>query len=134
MNAIDDYGHRGQRRVTIDRDVYEALTADAAAWRDFAQQVGDVDRMLALLIDAPGVRDLLIEEFADWSSRRQDSESATAISAADNWDRGPSGAELHRRRQQPGEMHREAVQRRGEYAGGPVDWATGRPVTNVRAA
>lgn len=130
MNGTDDYGHRGRRKVTIDRDVYETLTAHAEAWRDFARQVGEADRLVALLIEAPGVRELIMQEFAAWNERKQASESASAISAVGNWNRGPSHEQLQQRRQQPGELHRQAVQRRGEYTGGPVDWITGRPLNS----
>lgn len=61
---------------------------------------------------------------------RRVAELASAISAVGNWNRGPSHEQLQQRRQQPGELHRQAVQRRGEYTGGPVDWITGRPLNS----
>lgn len=130
QDSHQDYGHRGVRRVTIDREVYEELLRQAEAWRDFAAHLGEADQLLALVIEMPGVRDLVLAEYTAHLARQAASETASAISGArrEGWDLGPSQELLQQRRQQPGELHRQFAQRHGdEYRGGPVDWATGRP-------
>ena len=126
--GIDDYGHSGQRRVTIDRQVYEELTRQADAYRDLATTIGTADQLMQLLIDAPGVRELLMQEYADWTARKAASASANAISqqtAGHTFEPG-----LLQRRHQLGQLAEQFHQRHGgEYQGGPVDWSTGRPAT-----
>ncbi|MER7015859.1 hypothetical protein ABT324_30865 [Saccharopolyspora sp. NPDC000359] len=126
---IDDYGRRGRRRVTIDRQVFEDLTRQAAAYRDLVAAIGEVDQLVALLIDCPGARELMMQEYADWLARRSASETGTAISRElGGQSFGLSQAVLQRRRETPGDQHAEFTHRHGrEYQGGPVEWSTGRP-------
>lgn len=126
MNHSDHYEHAGKRRVTIDRDVYEQLTEQADAWRTLTAEIGEVDQLAAMLIEAPGVRELLMQEYAAWCARRASGETGTAIShqvEGRHW--GPSHTELIRRRQQPGSTAEDYRRRHGgEHRGGPVAWSS----------
>lgn len=113
--------------VTVRREAYDELLRQAAAWRDLSAEIGSADELLGLLIEAPGVREILMQEYAAWVGRQQLAESSHAISGARTWKGEPSHADLVRRRMQPGKLHQEFTERRGEYTGGPVEWATGRP-------
>lgn len=136
MNGSNDrYDHRGRRRVMIDREVYEQLTGQADAWRDLVAEIGTADRLVALLVEAPGVRALLMQEYAAWCGRKDAGETGAAVAAqvaGHSW--GPSQAELVRRRQQPGAIAEEYRREHGgEYHGGPVTWTTGADVREVAA-
>lgn len=118
-----------REQVSVNRRTFEELTRQADAYRDLARTIGTVDDLMAMLVDAPGVRELLMNEFAEWSARRERGDSASAISAANNGHvPGPSQAQLEARRRELGAAAAEFYARHGgEYQGGPVEWSTGRP-------
>lgn len=120
-----------RERVSINRATFEELTRQADAYRDLSRTVGTVDNLVQMLIDAPGVRDLLMSEYVQWSGRKERGESASAVSAANNGHQpGPSQEQLATRRRELGAAAAEFYARHGrEYTGGPVDWATGKPAT-----
>ncbi|MGI8311824.1 hypothetical protein [Saccharopolyspora hattusasensis] len=123
MSEIDE-------QVAVPRWLYDRLLADAAAWREFGQQLHGEVPVLALLTESPHVREL-IRDWFEWFRRRQAAAASHAISAAGGWTGvagAPTYAELRRRRAQPGDVADDARRRRGEYRGGPVDWGTGLPI------
>ncbi len=114
--------------ISVPRRVYDRLAADAAAWRELGQRLWGELPAVALLAESAHVRELISEWF-EWDRRRHESEASHALSAALDWKsaaEAPTFAELQRRRAQPGPPADAAHARRGEYVGGPVDWATGQ--------
>ncbi|PKW13659.1 hypothetical protein [Saccharopolyspora spinosa] len=108
--------------VSLTRAEYAQLRHDAECWR--------------LLMSSPHVAELLAEWF-EWDRRRTAVETSHAVAGAIDWRAvasAPTYAELARRRSIPGQLHQACVARRGEYCGGPVDWATGRPLISKEAA
>lgn len=127
----DPHAQRAEDRpttVTVRREAYDELLRQAAAWRDLSAEITSADALLGMLVEAPGVRELMMQEFAAWSGRRQAAEDSHAISRARTWKGNPSHAELQRRRSQPGALNRELTEQRGEYTGGPVAWS--KPATD----
>lgn len=124
-------------RVTLDRGTYEQLSWQADAWRSVGHAIREHDPALMRLLNSPAVRDVLLAAWDDWSQRQDASANANAISASTTWSRvaSPSWAGLQERRARRGALHDEFTERHGgEYAGGPVDWTTGRPLSGASRA
>ncbi|MEU6267494.1 hypothetical protein [Saccharopolyspora shandongensis] len=133
--------------VSVPRTEYERLKAAAAAsewarqaheaavaWAQIGSRLKAQDPILWGLLQSAEVRACLMEAYVQEIDRRQLVESSNAIAAMRDWTVVyPSHAELRCRRAQPGEIAQEARNRRGgDYAGGPVDWATGVPLSAAR--
>ncbi|GAA2806500.1 hypothetical protein [Saccharopolyspora taberi] len=116
--------------LSVPRGVYEHLVTQAAAWRDLRGWLRTEFPRVALLAESPHVREL-IREWVEWDRRRGEAAASHSIADLADWRQVgvvPSFAELERRRRLPGVLAKEAYARRGGYGGGPVDWATGRPL------
>jgi hypothetical protein len=125
-------------RVTDSTDIPDYLSSEWWAlsvddWHRPAAVTIAANRWHAIATSAYGWA--LLDEAEDWHRRKTFSDWSSAVAEMVKGRRlGPSYRELERRRSIPSSLPEQFAQRHGgEYRGGPVDWATGRPARKEAA-